>query len=295
MWSPRVVEERFDSGVVRARLQQRVECEEHRHVQGGTVDLLPHSSCPPGLVPARRADRWQKSIRSAPAHSVEAVIRAAAPVETEEVFGRAVGELHAEHDLRVRINSGTVLSDRNLVGESGDGRGEDLSARGPSSRKSREGEEHQSTYHQRDAGEPGDAGQESPAHQCLSDTMLLGFPPEVPNNKGDVSQHHVGHEGKSEENARAVGSSRENQSEGKEIQAGVVGGVERSEGFCAQEEQQKVHHGDYDIVSGQEDVRGPVALGSPRTAARSARASRRRWSQVAKTRRESGRGLPGPC
>ena len=147
-------------------------------------------------------------------------------METEEVFGCAVRELHAEHDLRVRVNSGTVFSDRNLVGESGDGRRQDLPASRPSARESRECDEHKSAHHQRDTGEHDHAGQESPAHQGLTYTVLLGFPPQMPDHKGDGGQHHVGYERKSEENAGPVGGGRENQGEGQVVQTGVVGGVE---------------------------------------------------------------------
>ncbi len=127
-------------------------------------------------------------------------------MEAEKVFGGSVGELHPENDLRIRINSGAVFSDRNLVGESGDGCGEDLSARGPPARQSGEGDEDDPAHQKRDAGEPGHARQESPAHHFLSNAMLLGLPPEVPNDKREGSQHDVADKSQSKEHTGPVGS-----------------------------------------------------------------------------------------
>ena len=88
--------------------------------------------------------------------------------------------------------------------------------------------------------------------------MPLGFSPEVPNDKREGSQHDVADKGQGEEYAGPVCRGSEKQREGKPVQTGVVVRLERSESLRAQEEQQKVHHRNYDIVSDQEDViQGP--------------------------------------
>ena len=147
-----------------------------------------------------------------------------------------------------------MLPERDLVRESDDRSGLSFSTSDPRLRHPREGEEDHRTSHQADHRKARHGEQEAGAQARVHHPVGFRLATGVADHQRHGGQGHVTHERDREQEARPIGSGRQEEGERERIQAGVVVGIQRPERLGTQEQEQEVHHGDDDVVADHEDV-----------------------------------------
>ncbi len=147
-----------------------------------------------------------------------------------------------------------MASDRDLVAEAGDGRGEDLAPSGPALREPGERDEDDRAHEEHDPGQGRHRKKKSPLHLGVPEAANLTLTLQVTDRQADRGQRHIRHERDGEQESRPVGGRREKERERQRVQTDIIGRVEGTQRLGAHQQEQEVDHGNDHVVADQEDV-----------------------------------------